>query len=782
MVRNIFASLMMALLLCGCGGGSGSSSPPAVTLTSINVTTTSPIIAAGTTAQFKATGIYSDNSSQDLTASVAWVSSPSAVATINNLGVVTALSAGSSTISAASGAISGHTTLTVAALQSITVTPATPAVGIIGTTQGTTQQLSAVGNFANGSQNLTNFTTTSWNSSSPGIASISASGLTTAAGPGQTQITASFGGVTSPAVPLTVKALQSLAVTPANTTVDAGASLAFTATGTFSDTTTQILGSQVTWTSDHSAIVSITANSGSATALSPGTSNIGAAFLGIPATPVAVTVLGPNLITVTPANQSIVAGATLPFTATGTFADGTKDLTNLVTWISTVPGVATISNTAGSRGVATAGANTTGTTVISASLGSAPPGSASLTVNTLATLAVTPTNPSVTVGSVLHLTATGTFTGNLPQQDLTNAAIWTSNSPSVATVSNLSGTKGLVTAVAVGSATVTATIGGKTANSKVTVSTTAVTSPTNRAYVTNFGSNTLSVIDTVGLTLLSPDITVGSGPRGVALINTTPATSRAYVANSDGTLSVIDLTTNSVVASVPLGGGGGSWGVAVIPALNRVYVANSFGNTLTVVDTTTNTVVTNVAVGAGPRGVAVDPSGSRVYVANAGDNTVSVIDAGSNLVLTTIGSVGLSAPQDIVFNSVNSRLYVVNSFSNVLSVINPTASTFTTIQAGTIHKGIAFNPSTSRAYVSNNDTGTVSTINTTSNTELGASASPIAVGTGPLGIAVDVANNRVYVANFGSSDITVINTAGDSNSVLATIPVGNGPFGIAVLP
>ena len=780
MARNIFAALMLALLLCGCGGGSGSSSNPPATLTSINVTTTTPTIAPGTIAQFRATGIYSDGSSQDLTVSATWASSTTAVATINNLGVAASRSVGPSEITAALGTIvSPPVTLTVTAPQSLTVTPASPAAGIVGTTQGTTQQFSAVGNFASGSQNLTNFV--AWGSSNQGIAGISASGLATAVGPGQTQITANFGGVSSPAVTFTVKSLQSLAVAPANPTLDAGASLTFTATGTFSDATTSDLSSPVSWTSDNPAIVAITANSGSATALSPGTTNIRAAFLGISAAPVAVTVLGPTLITVTPANQSIVAGATLPFTATGTFADGTKDLTNQVTWSSSLPSVATISNAAGSRGVATAGANANGTTVISASFGSAPAlvGSTSLASNTLATLAVTPTNPSVTVGSVLHLTATGTFTGNLTQQDLTNAATWSSNSPGVATVSNLSGTKGLVTAAAVGSATVTASIGGKTASTTVVVSTNAVIPPTNRAYVTNFGSNTLSVIDTVGLTLLSPDITVGSGPRGVAL---NPATSRAYVANNDGTLSVIDITSNTVVASVPLGGGGGGWGVAVNPTLNRVYVANNSGNTLTVVDTTTNTVVTNVTVGAGPRGVAVNPGANRVYVANGGANTVSVIDAGSNLVLTTIGSVGLSAPQDLVFNSANSQLYVVNSFSNVISVINPATSAFTTIQAGTIHKGIAFNPTTSRAYVSNNDTGTVSALNTGNNTELGASASPIPVGAGPLGIAVNVANNRVYVANNGSSNITVINSAGDSNRVLATIPVGNAPFGIAVLP
>ena len=779
MAKNIFAALMLALLFCGCGGGSGSASNP-VTLTSINVTTSTPTIAPGTTAQFRATGIYSNGSSQDLTASVSWVSAAPAVATIGNLGVATAQSVGGSAITAASGTIiSLPATLTVAVPQSITISPAIPAVGIASPTQGTNQQFSATGNFAGGSQNLTNFVI--WNSSNQGTASIGAtSGLATAVGPGQTQITASFGSVTSsPPVTFTVSSLQSLAVAPTSATLDAGSSLTFTAIGTLSDASTPDLSSRVTWNSDNPAIVAISAT-GAATFLSPGSTTIRATFLGMPATPVAVTVLGPTLITVTPANQSIVAGSTLPFTATGTFADGTRDLTNLVTWSSSSNSVATISNAPGSRGVATAPANATGTTVISASFGSAPPGSTSLTSNTLATLSVTPTNASVVKGAVLHLSATGTFTGNLPQQDLTNQATWSSNSPGVASVSNLSGTKGLVTALAVGSATVTASIGGQTASTTVTVSNTAVIPPTNRAYVTNFGSNTLSVIDTVGLTLLSPDITVGSGPRGVAL---NPATSRAYVANSDGTLSVIDITSNTVVASVTLGGGGGSWGVAVIPALNRVYVANSFGATLTVVDTTTNTVVSNVTVGAGPRGVAVNPAANRVYVANSGGNSVSVIDAVSNLVLNTISNVGLSAPQDIAANTASGQIYVANGSNNLLSVINPATSAFIQVSTGTTsHQGVAINQTTSRAYVTNSGNGTVSAVSTVSNTELASSLSPFSVGSAPQGIAVNAAKNRVYVANQGSNNVSVINTASDSNSVVATIPVGSGPMGIAVLP
>jgi YVTN family beta-propeller protein len=68
-------------------------------------------------------------------------------------------------------------------------------------------------------------------------------------------------------------------------------------------------------------------------------------------------------------------------------------------------------------------------------------------------------------------------------------------------------------------------------------------------------------------------------------------------------------------------------------------VANSGSNTVSVIDTTTLTVSATVPVGTSPAGVAVDPAGTRVYVANLLDNTVAVIDTTTQTVIATV-SVG----------------------------------------------------------------------------------------------------------------------------------------------
>jgi YVTN family beta-propeller protein len=70
------------------------------------------------------------------------------------------------------------------------------------------------------------------------------------------------------------------------------------------------------------------------------------------------------------------------------------------------------------------------------------------------------------------------------------------------------------------------------------------------AYVTNFGANTVSVIDTVTNTVVAT-IPVGTNPHGVAV---SPDGSKVYVTNTNGyTVSVIATATNTVVATIPVG-------------------------------------------------------------------------------------------------------------------------------------------------------------------------------------------------------------------------------------
>jgi hypothetical protein len=102
---------LIGLAMNGCKGGGSQANPPV--LTSLSVTPGEATLETGAALQFTATGTYSDNSTQDVTASVAWASSSAAVAVVGSTGLTTALSAGSATITAAMGTITGDAALTV---------------------------------------------------------------------------------------------------------------------------------------------------------------------------------------------------------------------------------------------------------------------------------------------------------------------------------------------------------------------------------------------------------------------------------------------------------------------------------------------------------------------------------------------------------------------------------------------------------------------------------------------------------------------------------------------
>jgi len=238
-------------------------------LVSIAVTPATPTIAAGTNQQFIATGTFSDSSTQQL-ASVTWSSSAPGVATVTPTGLSRGVAQGSTTIQAAAGAISGSTLLTVTApaLVSIAVTPANPAIPV-----GSTQQFTATGTYSDGStQNLTG--TAAWSSSATSVATITVAGLAGGVGTGQTTIqavSASISGSTT--LTVTVPALVSIVVTPVNPSIPAGSIQQFTATGTYTDGSTQNLTSVVAWGSSSTSVATIN-TTGLASAVSPGLTTI----------------------------------------------------------------------------------------------------------------------------------------------------------------------------------------------------------------------------------------------------------------------------------------------------------------------------------------------------------------------------------------------------------------------------------------------------------------------------------------------------------------------------
>ena len=118
-------------------------------------------------------------------------------------------------------------------------------------------------------------------------------------------------------------------------------------------------------------------------------------------------------------------------------------------------------------------------------------------------------------------------------------------------------------------------------------------------------------------------IEVGSYPYSMAL---SPNGKKAYVANyGDNTVSVINIKKGTVHRT-PITVGDGPQSVAFTPNGKKAFVANYNDHTVPVINVKKDTVQgAPITVGNGPASVVFSPNGKKAYVVNANDYTVSVI-------------------------------------------------------------------------------------------------------------------------------------------------------------
>jgi YVTN family beta-propeller protein len=286
-------------------------------------------------------------------------------------------------------------------------------------------------------------------------------------------------------------------------------------------------------------------------------------------------------------------------------------------------------------------------------------------------------------------------------------------------------------------------------------------------YVPNETDITVSVIDTSSDKVVAT-IPVGGNDADTAAIS--PNGAFVYVASESGQVAVISTATNSLVTVIPVPGAR-FYTVAVSPDGSLVYATNINQNEVTVIDAQTNSVITNIPVATFPYGIAFSPDGALAYVTSESGtvgNTVSVINTATNSVLTTI-TVGAAATM-LAVSPDGQHVYVDNWGSGTVSVIDTSSNLVTTnINVGGHPYGIVFSPDGSHAYVANDD-GNVSVIDTATNSVVDT----INLGVANVGIAISPDGTHLFVTHYTSSPtVTVIDTATDA--VVGTINVGNVP-------
>ena len=402
---------------------------------------TSVTLKAGESATLTAT--VSPDDATDKT--VTWTSSNEDVATVSN-GVVIAIKVGTATITAQAGDKTATCNVTVDATPVTSVT--------LDKTKASLKVNETVTLMATVKPDDATDKTVTWTSSDESIATVK-DGVVTAHKLGTAIVTAKSGDKTATCI-ITVEAtpVTSITLNTANASLRVKESVTLKATVSPDDATDKT----VTWTSSNASVATV--NDGVVTAHTLGTATITAKAGDKTATCNITVVATPvTSVTLNKTSASLKVKETVILTATVKPDDATD---KTVTWVSSNEGIASVKD-----GVVTA--LKIGTAIITAKVGDKM-ATCTVTVEPTPVTSVTldKTSASLKVKGAVTLKAT------VNPDDATDKTVtWTTSDASVATVKD-----GVVTALKIGTATITAKAGDKTATCTVTVEPTPVTSVT----------------------------------------------------------------------------------------------------------------------------------------------------------------------------------------------------------------------------------------------------------------------------------------------------------------
>ena len=321
--------------------------PASITLVSISVSPSSIEKPIGTTGTFKATAIYSDGTSYDVTRETTWVSNENDIVTIETLGEnagdAHTLSAGSATITASYNSKTDTSSVTVidAVLQSILITPADTS-----TVVGINTEYRALGSYSGYDAFVDITKDVTWSSTDITVATMD-DFIARTIGAGETTITASLFSITGTAsLTVTAATLESIQILDAdtNTAIEDGEKFVVKTTrqakamGTYSNGLTADISDAVIWSTFTPEIVSVSVT-GLITSLKAGDAHVlceyrqsGSALI---SDTVEGVVYGPTIkgLTITGDNESVVS-LTIPLEVIAEYENNAITVTNVATWSS----------------------------------------------------------------------------------------------------------------------------------------------------------------------------------------------------------------------------------------------------------------------------------------------------------------------------------------------------------------------------------------------------------------------------------------------------------------
>jgi len=297
------------------------------------------------------------------------------------------------------------------------------------------------------------------------------------------------------------------------------------------------------------------------------------------------------------------------------------------------------------------------------------------------------------------------------------------------------------------------------------------------AYVTNGGSNTVTVLDLVNLRQ-DRVLEVGGAPSG---ITANPKRNEVYAVNSaSGTVSVIDAEKNRVVATIPVHRK--PYFIDVDGSGRRAYVANADSNNVSVIDLDKRREIAAIGVGEAPGLAKISPDEKSLVVTNRGGGSVSVADPEKFKVRAVFE--GCPQATDAVILPDSSKAFVACSGGHQVMAIglarpeSPLESEhkdrlLAFLDVGKTPVSLALKPDGGEIFVANFDSDSISEIATGTNEVGGA----YLIGAHPSYDIVSADNAFLWISNFNADSIGVYSI--DDGRLINTVHVGGGPDALA---
>jgi YVTN family beta-propeller protein len=288
----------------------------------------------------------------------------------------------------------------------------------------------------------------------------------------------------------------------------------------------------------------------------------------------------------------------------------------------------------------------------------------------------------------------------------------------------------------------------------------------------------LAVIQSLVLfnhTLVSGNFRAGNGGSPLAIVY--DGGRGVLFVGSPGVLSVVNDTSNVVVVGIPVSSGAGA--LAYDSGKGEIFVADSNLNTVTILSDLTYAVLATVHVGSSPDALVYDSAKGEVFVANALSNNVSIISDMTNSVVASVPVGGFSRAE--AYDFATGEVFVANSATANVSVVSDANNTVVaTIAVDPLPVSLAYDRGKGEVVVAHNNSGAGAIGNLSVISDATNAVTRVVNLSTPGDVVYDPVQGEIFVANAGSGAMTILNDT--SNQVVASVPVGNQPYGVAYDP